>query len=360
MIFAFAMAAITLAITALLAAVPRFATLPLGVSVPQAKRNDATVTSALNSYRRWVWAAGILGILLCLAGPIPAALSSALVTFGGIAAYVIQRRHIIAAKQAGGWYDDVETAISARITPTVERPTFPWIWFLGSVLAVTVSVLVVARGWSAIPDPIPTHWGSDMQPDAWGAKSVGNVFMASFINVGLIALFAFIAWIITTSSVHARSDRSIKGQVRNAAVMAATNQALGILMFLLVAALAFMQVTSTLPQYSGWQTTAFIVVVGATVVGVIALAVLVFGAQKRADEQLRGVDFPDSSSDSPDNDHHYAWGMFYYNPDDPAVMVDKRFGVGMDFNYATWQAKAFMVFVALVVVGSIALPLLLS
>ena len=52
--------------------------------------------------------------------------------------------------------------------------------------------------------------------------------------------------------------------------------------------------------------------------------------------------------------------MFYYNPDDPAVMVDKRFGVGMDFNYATWQAKAFMAFVALVLIGSIALPLLLS
>ena len=42
-------------------------------------------------------------------------------------------------------------------------------------------------------------------------------------------------------------------------------------------------------------------------------------------------------------------GMFYYNPDDPAVTVEKRYGVGLDFNYAHWQAKVFMVVVALLV-----------
>ena len=52
--------------------------------------------------------------------------------------------------------------------------------------------------------------------------------------------------------------------------------------------------------------------------------------------------------------------MFYYNPDDPAVLVEKRFGVGVDFNYARWQAKAFVAAIALLIIGSIALPLLVS
>lgn len=51
--------------------------------------------------------------------------------------------------------------------------------------------------------------------------------------------------------------------------------------------------------------------------------------------------------------------MFYYNPDDPAVMVDKRFGAGVDFNYARWQAKVFMAVILLLLIGSIALPILL-
>ena len=50
----------------------------------------------------------------------------------------------------------------------------------------------------------------------------------------------------------------------------------------------------------------------------------------------------------------------YYNPDDPAVLVDKRFGTGMSFNYARWQAKAFLVISFVILVGSIALPFMLS
>ncbi|MBD0854957.1 hypothetical protein CU043_13280 [Corynebacterium striatum] len=71
------------------------------------------------------------------------------------------------------------------------------------------------------------------------------------------------------------------------------------------------------------------------------------------------MNFPDDGKDSPDNDKFYKWGMFYYNPDDPAIMVDKRFGAGMDFNYARWQAKVFMAAVLLLLIGSIALPILL-
>ena len=66
-----------------------------------------------------------------------------------------------------------------------------------------------------------------------------------------------------------------------------------------------------------------------------------------------------TSGEGRDNDEHYKWGMFYYNPEDPAVLVDRRFGVGMDFNYAHWQGKAFAVFVVLVLLGSISLPFLL-
>lgn len=30
----------------------------------------------------------------------------------------------------------------------------------------------------------------------------------------------------------------------------------------------------------------------------------------------------------------WKWGLFYYNPNDPAVTVEKRDGLGVTFNYA--------------------------
>jgi uncharacterized membrane protein len=35
-----------------------------------------------------------------------------------------------------------------------------------------------------------------------------------------------------------------------------------------------------------------------------------------------------------ENDALWKWGVFYYNPNDPAVTVDKRKGYGITFNYA--------------------------
>ena len=75
---------------------------------------------------------------------------------------------------------------------------------------------------------------------------------------------------------------------------------------------------------------------------------------------MRGIPFSDEDKESPDNDHLYKWGVMYYNPDDPAVLVDKRFGTGMSFNYARWQAKVFFGLVILILVGSLALPVLLG
>lgn len=38
----------------------------------------------------------------------------------------------------------------------------------------------------------------------------------------------------------------------------------------------------------------------------------------------------------------YIFGVFYYNPEDPALMVPMKFGNGIDFNYARWPAKLFI------------------
>jgi len=50
-----------------------------------------------------------------------------------------------------------------------------------------------------------------------------------------------------------------------------------------------------------------------------------------------------------------AWkgGVFYYNPDDPALFVEKRYGLGWTLNFGHPQAK-------LILVGLLLVPLVLS
>lgn len=372
MIFPLLMAATTLAITWIMAQTPSLASpgTPLGVRVPKAYLSDSAVTSALAGYKVRTWGCGIAATILSLFAwelPLLAAVPSLLVTLGGLWAYISQRRRIIAAKKTGGWFDEVETTIAARVstnakdTPDFEgipTPTFPWITMLASLLCIAAGAIIVASHWSAIPDPVPVHWNESMEADNWSDKSIGSVFFSSFVALALLVLFAIICSFIAHSEVSPRSERNIKARVRNEANLALTNTGMGVLTLLVCASMAFTQVTGPVPQFQRFNSAAIITTLVLTIGGSIGLVAFLLYKQSQLSEQLRGIHFADEDKESPDNDHLYKWGVMYYNPDDPAVLVDKRFGTGMSFNYARWQAKVFLSLVALILVGSLALPVI--
>ncbi|WP_408919195.1 DUF5808 domain-containing protein [Corynebacterium tuberculostearicum] len=338
--------------------------------MPKAYLSDPAVTSALAGFKVRTWACGIAATVLSLFAwklPLLAAVPSLLVTLGGMWAYISQRRRIIAAKKAGGWFDEVETTIAARVstnakdTPDFEgipTPTFPWVTMLASLLCIAAGAIIVASHWSAIPDPVPVHWNGSMEADNWSDKSIGSVFFSSFVALALLVLFAIICSFIAHSEVSPRSERNIKARVRNEANLALTNTGMGILTLLISAGMAFTQVTGPVPQFQRFNGVAIITMLVLAVGGSIGLVAFLLYKQSRLSEQLRGIHFADDDKESPDNDHLYKWGVMYYNPDDPAVLVDKRFGTGMSFNYARWQAKVFLSLVALILVGSLALPVI--
>ena len=374
MIFTLIMAATTLVITWIMATAPSLASpgTPLGVRVPKAYLSDPAVTSALAGFKIRTWSCGIVATAMSLFAwklPLLAALPSLVVALGGMWAYASQRRRIIAAKKAGGWFNEVETSIAARVftkacdSPEfrgIPTPTFPWVTMLSSLLCIAVGAIIVASHWSAIPDPVPVHWNESMEADNWSDKSIGSVFFSSFAALGMLCLFTIICSFIAHSEVSPRSERNVKARVRNEANLAVTNTGMGVLTLLISAGIALMQVTGPIPHYQRFNGAAITTMLILTIGGSIGLVVFLLYKQSRLSEQLRGIHFADEDKESPDNDHLYKWGVIYYNPDDPAVLVDKRFGTGMSFNYARWQAKVFFGLVVLILVGSLALPVILG
>ena len=50
-------------------------------------------------------------------------------------------------------------------------------------------------------------------------------------------------------------------------------------------------------------------------------------------------------------DEHWKLGMFYYNPDDPALLVEKRLGIGYTFNFARGQSWVIMALLIMIPVA---------
>jgi uncharacterized membrane protein len=57
---------------------------------------------------------------------------------------------------------------------------------------------------------------------------------------------------------------------------------------------------------------------------------------------------------------HWLMGLFYYNADDPSMMIENRFGFGYSFNYGTRKAQLIVLTVLALLVGLSVLALRLS
>jgi uncharacterized membrane protein len=70
-------------------------------------------------------------------------------------------------------------------------------------------------------------------------------------------------------------------------------------------------------------------------VGVIALLAVVFHTGQGGSRlRLGGAGTNTPHTVNRDDDRLYRWGLFYFNRDDPALFVPKRFGIGWTVNMA--------------------------
>jgi uncharacterized membrane protein len=54
------------------------------------------------------------------------------------------------------------------------------------------------------------------------------------------------------------------------------------------------------------------------------------------------------------DDRYWALGMFYHNPDDPAILVEDRFGSNIGLNYSRGISKLCVALLIALLIGSYA------
>lgn len=59
------------------------------------------------------------------------------------------------------------------------------------------------------------------------------------------------------------------------------------------------------------------------------------------------------SDEIENDDNNWKWGLFYYNPNDPKLMVPKRFGIGWTFNFGHTMAYVIMGLILAFIIGDI-------
>ncbi len=251
--------------------------------------------------------------------------------------FVIAHRQTIAYRSA---------ASTARETSLEPQPRIAGLGLLllGPYLMLACAALLMRAHWNEIPDPMPVHWDLAGNPNGWMPKTplifwalIGSDFAACAIFTFAIVAMLYFSRQVNVIGAKAREERRFRW-IGIAVILAGSY---------LPAPLAFLPLNPHAGLAFG-GVTFFLVIM---TVGALELVRRGQGGVRLAPaygEQVISDRTPDQC---------WKWGIFYYNPDDPALMVEKRFGIGWTLNFAHRGAWIFMGLVFASLVFSLGMPL---
>jgi uncharacterized membrane protein len=194
-------------------------------------------------------------------------------------------------------------------------------------IAIATVAFYLNAHWSQIPDQFPVHWGVNGQPNRWANRDLAGVYGPLLMATMLNLLFLVFGWVLLRMS-------------RKSIMRYVTIRMLEVLLY---------PVTFT-----------FVVVSLLPVMRIplwLALSVLfafIAGIFFWAYRKITAPSAPDEGPE-PQSDSYWKAGVFYYNPNDPAIFVSKRVGIGYTMNFANKMSWVVLVGILLIAL----LPVLL-
>lgn len=203
------------------------------------------------------------------------------------------------------------------------KATINNVWYVTHLLIVVVCMICASLQWDSIPQTLVTHYDINGVADGFSEKSLRSVFELNFVQLVLLLLFIFgnVSIRMSKQSLDpSNPEQSLVKQLRFRKIMSLFLWGLSLIVVI------FMGLIQGSILYE-WSTkvmiTAAIVLPIALVASILILTVYL--SRKKLIQQ---------TDPSHQEDNYWKAGMFYYNPEDPAVFVSKRVGLGWTVNFA--------------------------
>jgi uncharacterized membrane protein len=287
-------------------------------------------------------------VMVGLLGPVVVELA------GWFAAFIAARRRAIP--------HHVEPAALREAALQPRQVSLPGGWSAqaGPFLILAVVFLWLALRWDSIPSRIPIHWGFSGRPDGWADRSIPSVFACPAIGL-LTCSFLAALWYALLDGVRRIHSTGPRARLEARFIRVVSFFLLGLeywlalLMGLL--SLAVLRPNPEVPLPALWPVLA----------GQTLLIGTIFGIAFRAGQggwrwgMAGGTatipsEFPPIGDRTPDE----CWklGLFYVNRNDPALFVEKRFGIGWTANFGNPRAWFLIGAIVFVIVATLVISLL--
>jgi uncharacterized membrane protein len=327
------------------------------VTVDPAYRTTAEARRVVQRYRIAIWIHMLVGLALVWLGlvfqpPLIPTLGVLWLPIGSTLALFQARKQVLPHSVAS------PAQREATLAPRSAGIAAYGILQAGPFVILAAAAVYIRLVWNRIPERFPIHWGLNGEPNGWATRSLMGVYGLWFIIVLTCAGFAFFSYLI----LHGTRQVEAAGPGAEAEARFRRMQAT----ILLVIEYFFALVLNGLPfsALNGHPEQPF--PVGRFLAGTLVCTIILFALLIRTGQGGANLMKPSEASDKMeartvvgDRTPDLCWkaGIFYVNPQDPALLVEKRFGIGYTLNFGR---PAAWVLVAGILIGLGVLPLVIA
>jgi len=224
-------------------------------------------------------------------------------------------------------------------------PVLPLVTVLVGVCCGLFAVAYAALHFAEMPVRVPTHFGPSGAPDAWRPKGFFTVMLPSMLTLVMGAGMGGLGFLTARAKRAVRYPAaavSAEAQARFRLAMTRYICAMSLLVTGLLTSLSVGAVQVGLGRATGlpsamWVFTGLLLLFA--VAGTLYIAIRYGQGGARLE---RGAASSALTNGLADN-RYWVLGTFYVNRDDPAIMVEHRFGLGYTLNLGNWKAVALLV-----------------
>lgn len=277
----------------------------------------------------------------------------ALLVIGSFLIYLIFHRKMKELKSSERWTKEKSQLVVIDTAFRDQKLNYSNWWFIISFIITLATTILTFSLYSQIPDKIPTQYGFSGQITNWTDKSYQTVLIMPITQIYLTLLFLFVNTMIAKAKQQVSVENTDKSILQNvtfrrrwSAFIIITGVALTLLFTLIQLSFIYpinQQVLMIVP----------LVLSAGVIIGSIILAITTGQGGSRVKTSMdKGGEVIDR-----DDDQYWKLGIIYFNKNDPAVFLEKRFGIGWTINCAHPLAWISLLVIIILAAG---IPILLG
>jgi len=267
--------------------------------------------------------------------------------------YLTFHRQMKQLKQDEGWFQKRKQQTYIHMKFRDQKLTVSHFLFI-----IPFIIALITMGWTLMnyeffPSKIPMNYSLTGEVTNWAEKSYRTVLFLPSTQIVLTIIFVVVNIAISQAKQQVSSTNPEESLRRNVIF----RRRWSIFLFLASIALTLMFTVAQLSLVYQIPSSLLMVIFIVTIFSIIGGSVILSITTGQGGSRIKFASSTRHDIIDRDDDEHWKLGQFYFNKDDPALFVEKRFGIGWSINHA--RPAAWLLILAVIVIA-VGIPVLLS